>query len=180
MPRRLSSDSTSFPLVGVVRRARRIARVSQRRMATEARLSASYVARVETGELRPSLEALERLLEVAGLRLVAVDREGHRVEPMGDIGGIHDSVGRRFPTHLDLILDPRPGEWWGDRYGLARPPETFHIDDELRQVQRLYSRWVTRPKRYRGEPPPISPDWLLRIRELSRRRGPSRPADGKA
>jgi hypothetical protein len=43
-------------------------------------------------------------------------------------GGPASSAERRYPAHLDTVLDPAPGEWWGDRYGLARPPETSVLE----------------------------------------------------
>ena len=44
---------------------------------------------------------------------------------MRDWEDTRDGAERRYPSHLDTILDPEPGEWWADIYGLARPPETF-------------------------------------------------------
>jgi predicted transcriptional regulator len=36
------------------------------------------VARIETGEIAPSLEVMQRILDAAGLSLVVVDRDGRR------------------------------------------------------------------------------------------------------
>ncbi|SCE84004.1 Transcriptional regulator, contains XRE-family HTH domain [Micromonospora purpureochromogenes] len=115
-----------FPIAGLVRKARRIAGLGQRQMARFARVAPSTVGRVETGEMTPSLAVLERLLGAAGLYLAVVDPDGRVIQPMADWDDTRDGAGRRYPSHLDTILDPEPGEWWGDIYGLARPPETFH------------------------------------------------------
>src|SRR5690606_4407178 len=80
------------------------------------------------------------------------------VQPMRDVADIHDGGDRRYPAHLDTILDPRPGEWWADKYGLARPPETFYRDRQRRDALRALSRWEVRVKLYRGVPPPPDPD----------------------
>src|SRR5262245_36462915 len=71
-----------FPIPGLVRRARRIADVSQREMAAGAGVSPSTVGRVEAGRLVPSLAILQRLLACAELELVVVDRGGRVVQPM--------------------------------------------------------------------------------------------------
>mgnify|MGYP002620543377 FL=1 len=147
-----------YPAGGLVRRARRIADLSQRELARRAGLAPSTVARIETGEVMPSLEVMQRILDTAGLSLVVVDRDGHVIQPMRDVADIHDGADRRYPAHLDTILDPRPGEWWGDQYGLARPPETFYRDRRRRDARRALSQWEVRAKQYRGLPPPPDPD----------------------
>lgn len=59
-----------FPVSGLVRRARRINDMSQRQMATMARVSASTVGKVESGAMVASVDVLQRLLGTAGLCLV--------------------------------------------------------------------------------------------------------------
>jgi transcriptional regulator with XRE-family HTH domain len=130
-----------FPFSGLIRRARRIADMSQRELALAARVSRSAVGKAEAGTLVPSVALLQRILGVAGLWLVVVDAKGRVVQPMEDWRDTFDYAGRRYPSHLDTILDPRPGEWWGDRYGLMRPPETFRRDRAFRDEQRARSRW---------------------------------------
>jgi hypothetical protein len=77
-----------------------------------------------------------------------------------------DGAERRYPAHLDTILDPKYGEWWGDVYGLVRPPETFHRDRARRDAQRRRSQWEVRVAKHRGEPPPPpSEEWLWRGRQ---------------
>jgi transcriptional regulator with XRE-family HTH domain len=143
-----------YPISGLLRRARRIAQLSQRELARRAGLSASTVTRVESGAIVPTLAAFERMLAVAGLRLVVVDDEGHVVTPMREIPDTRNGGGSRYPSHLDVILDPKPGEWWGDRYGLARPPETFHRDHDRRKAIQRRSAWEVRANRGYAPPDP--------------------------
>jgi len=145
-----------FPLIGLVRAARRRADLSQRKLAVGAGVSPSTVSRIEAGTLAPSIALLRRLLGVADIDLVAVDRHGRVLQPLQVWADTRDGAERRYPAHLDTVLDPRPGEWWGDRFGLARPPETFYRDRALRDAQRARSRWEVRVAQCRGQPePPI-------------------------
>ncbi|MBQ1049989.1 helix-turn-helix transcriptional regulator [Micromonospora sp. C51] len=146
-----------FPIAGLVRRARRIVGLSQLRMARFAKVAPSTVARVEAGSLTPSLAVLERLLGAAGLYLVAVDQEGRVVLPMEVWDDTRDGADRRYPAHLNTILDPEPGEWWADIYGLARPPETYHRSRADREARRRRSQWEVRVAKYRNVPPPPDP-----------------------
>ncbi|MEU0549413.1 helix-turn-helix transcriptional regulator [Micromonospora sp. NPDC005979] len=143
-----------FPITGLVRRARRIKGLGQRQMARFAKVAPSTVGKVEAGSLTPSLAVLERLLGAAGLYLVVVDQEGRVIQPMADRDDVHDGAGRRYPAHLDTILDPQPGEWWGDIYGLARPPETYHRSSADREARRRRSQWEVRVAQHRHLPPP--------------------------
>jgi len=97
---------------------------------------------------------VERLLEACGFRLVVVDQQDRKLRPMADSDNTVDGAQRRFPAHLDVILDPLFGEWWGDIYGLARPPETFYRDRRRRDQQRRRSQWEVRVARFRADPPP--------------------------
>jgi hypothetical protein len=90
----------------------------------------------------------------AGFYLIVVDDDGHMLMPMGDRDDIRDGAERRYPSHLDVVLDPRPGDWWADIYGLARPPETFHRDRARRDAQRRRSQWEVRVKQFRTDPEP--------------------------
>lgn len=145
-------EPDDFDLVGLLRTVRRRADLSQRELARQAAVSPSTVNRIEAGALTPSLPVLRRILAVAELDLVPVDRDGRLVRPMLDHrDDLHDGAERRYPSHLDTILDPQYGEWWGDRYGLARPPETFHRDRGRRDAQRRRSQWEARG--HRGPPP---------------------------
>jgi transcriptional regulator with XRE-family HTH domain len=148
-------DSDMVP--GLIRKVRRLADLSQRELATAAGVSRSTVGRVESGTLTPSLETLLRLLGVAGLRLVVTDEDGRVIQPMRVWDDRRDGAERAFPAHLDLILDPRGGEWWADVYGLARPPETFHRNRRYRDARRRRSQWEVRVKQFRHVPPPPDP-----------------------
>jgi transcriptional regulator with XRE-family HTH domain len=117
-----------FPVAGVLRQARRRCRMSQRDVARRAGVSAATVARAESGTVRPSLDVLQRLLDATGLYLVVVDPDGRVIQPLEEFPLARDAASRRYPAHLDLIIDPEYGEWWGDRFGLPRPPQTFHRD----------------------------------------------------
>lgn len=141
-------------LPGLIRQVRRLAVLSQRDLAEEAHLSQSTVARLESGRLLPSLATLLRILAIAGLVLVVTDENGNVVQPLRVWDDTRDGAERMFPAHVDLILDPRPGEWWGDRYGLARPPETFHRERRYRDAKRRRSQWEVRVKQFRHDPPP--------------------------
>jgi transcriptional regulator with XRE-family HTH domain len=143
-----------YPVAGLIRRARRMAEMSQRQMARFAKVAPSTVGKVEAGTLKPSIDVLERLLGAAGLHLAVVDQDGRVVLPMEDWDDTRDGAERRYPSHLDTILDPEPGEWWADIYGLARPPETFHRSREMRDAQRRRSVWEVRVGQNRGVPPP--------------------------
>lgn len=143
---------------GLVRKVRRLADLSQRELAQAAQVSPTTVARVERGALTPSLGMLLRLLAAARLVLVVADEQGRVIQPMRTWDDTRDGAGRRFPAHLDLILDPRGGDWWADIYGLARPPETFHRDRRWRDARRRRSQWEVRVKQLRSAPEPPDPD----------------------
>jgi transcriptional regulator with XRE-family HTH domain len=143
-----------FPVSGLMRAARRRADLSQRQLAVKSATCHTTVAKVESGEKMPSLAMMERLLDACGFRLVVVDQNNRRLRPMIDSDNTLDGADRRFPAHLDVILDPEPGEWWADSYGLARPPETFYRNRRVRDQQRRRSQWEVRVKKYRNVPPP--------------------------
>ncbi len=167
----MQGEDAGFPIGGLVRRVRRLADRSQRELAVAARVSQGTVSRIEAGTLVPSVEVLVRILGVAGLRLVAVDGAGRVVRPMGDWDDTRDGAERRYPSHLDMILDPEQGEWWADVYGLARPPETFHRDRLLRDLMRRRSQWEVRVAQNRYAPPPPDPEveWRRLQVRISRR-----------
>ena len=129
-----------YPLTGIIRQVRRRADFSQRELARWAHLSPSAVGAIESGRLTPSVPTLQRLLNAANCQLVIVDANGRLVVPLMVWDGVADLAGRRFPAHLDTILDPEQGEWWADGYGLVRPPETFRRSRAARDWQRRQSR----------------------------------------
>lgn len=146
-----------FPASGIIRAVRRRADASQRELARFARVHPSTVGRIEAGSLTPSLAMLSRIVGTAGFRLVVVDEAGTVLKPMRDRADLRDGAERRYPSHLDVVTDPEPGEWWADRYGLARPPETFYRDRAVRDALRRRSQWEVRVAKYRNVPPPADP-----------------------
>ncbi|HEY7222917.1 MAG TPA: helix-turn-helix transcriptional regulator [Micromonosporaceae bacterium] len=120
-----------YPVAGLVRRARQIAGLSQRELARRAGISPSTVGKVEAGTIMPTLPALQRMLDVAELLLVVVDRDGRVVVPADD--GLRDLGGRHYPAHLEVLRDPVHPDWWYDRYGPywmgeQRPAATYHLN----------------------------------------------------
>nr|WTA67281.1 helix-turn-helix domain-containing protein [Micromonospora sp. NBC_00855] len=151
----LSTPSdTPWPVVGIVRAVRRHADLSQRELARWAGVHHATIGRIEAGRTVPSIDLLRRIVGVVGCRLAVVDEFGRVLRPMRDWEDTRDGAGRRYPSHLDTILDPEPGEWWADIYGLARPPETFYRNREVRDAMRRRSQWEVRVARHRGDPPP--------------------------
>jgi transcriptional regulator with XRE-family HTH domain len=102
--------------------------MSQRELAARAKVAPSTVAKIEKGTITPGLRLFEAVLDAAGLFLVVADPDGNVLQPLEEFPLAVDNAGRRYPAHLDLIIEPEPSEWWAGRYGLARPPETFHRD----------------------------------------------------
>jgi transcriptional regulator with XRE-family HTH domain len=154
---RMTPPLPPLTIPGYVRQARRRADMSQRELARAAGIHASTVGRIEAGELTPSLRIFRKILGIGGMMLAVVDTLGRVVPPMQDWVSARDGAERRYPSHLDTILDPLPGEWWGDTYGLARPPETFYRDRRRRDAQRKRSQWEVRVAQYRHEPMPPLP-----------------------
>ncbi|MEV6517084.1 helix-turn-helix transcriptional regulator [Micromonospora chalcea] len=146
-----------FPAPGIIRAVRRRADASQRELARFARVHPSTIGRIEAGSLTPSLAMLSRIIGTAGFRLVVVDEAGTVLKPMRDRADLRDGAERRYPSHLDVVTDPEPGEWWADRYGLARPPETFYRDRAVRDALRRRSQWEVRVAKYRNVPSPPDP-----------------------
>jgi hypothetical protein len=97
------------------------------------------------------------MLHAANYQLVVIDSAGHLVIPLEVWDGVTDLAGRRFPPHLDTILDPVYGEWWADIYGLYRPPETFRRSRAYRDYERRLSRWEVRVAQLRRAPMPRPP-----------------------
>ncbi|WKU02599.1 helix-turn-helix transcriptional regulator [Micromonospora sp. HUAS LYJ1] len=143
-----------WPAAGIVRAVRRRADASQRELARWAGVHHGTVGRIEAGALTPSIALLRRIIAAAGFRLAVVDEFGRVLTPMRDRDDIRDGADRRYPSHLDTILDPEPGEWWADVYGLARPPETFYRNRAFRDAMRRRSQWEVRVAKYRNVPPP--------------------------
>ncbi|HEU5008637.1 MAG TPA: helix-turn-helix transcriptional regulator [Jatrophihabitantaceae bacterium] len=164
-----------YALSEIIRRVRRTADLSQRELAKYADVSSSTIGDIEAGSATPSLAVLQRILNAANYQLVVVDASGRLVLPLQVWDEVADLAGRRFPAHLDTIADPVPGDWWGDTYGLARPPETFWRDRKRRDYERQLSRWQVRVAKMRNEPMPQPPfEWPPYWRRPGR---PPRTAD---
>lgn len=150
-----------WPAAGIVRAVRRRADASQRELARWAEVHHGTIGKIEAGTLIPSIALLRRIIAAAGFRLAVVDEFGRVLQPMRDREDTRDGAERRYPSHLDTILDPEAGEWWADIYGLARPPETFHRNRAVRDAMRRRSQWEVRVAKYRGDPPPprVRPNW---------------------
>lgn len=134
------ADDGALPavsLAGMLRRARRVADMSQREMAAAAAIAKSTLGAAEAGARDLPVGALLRVLAVAGLRLALVGEDGAQVPPMSD-EAIRDLGRRRFPAHLD----PRYSDegWWHgpERYSRRQPWYTFDLsrgsrDDDRRR-----------------------------------------------
>jgi transcriptional regulator with XRE-family HTH domain len=172
-----------YPLSGLVRRVRRTADLSQRELAKQAEVAPSAVAAIETGTMTPRIDTLQRILNAAGYRLTVVDSAGRLVIPLVVWDGVCDGAGRRYPAHLDTILDPEYEDWWASIYGLARPPETFRRSRVYRDAQRKRSQWEVRVAKHRFDPPPPWPAQVAgkhaweRAREFDGHPDGSRPDD---
>jgi len=123
---------------GLIRRVRRLARLSQRELAEDLGVSQSAVAKWETGRTAPSARMLARVLEVAGLGLVAVRGNGDRVRPMRVVAA-RDAAGRRYPAHAFVWAEG----WWAP----VGSETTAYIGQILCRSEDLglprvrYSRW---------------------------------------
>lgn len=146
-----------YPLSEIIRRVRRQADFSQRELAKHADVSPATVGTLEKGTGAPSLAVLQRLLHAANYQLVVIDQCGRLVLPLLVWQDTVDGAGRRYPAHLDTILDPELGEWWADGFGLARPPETFRRNRAVRDYERRRSRWEVRVAQQRDQPQPRQP-----------------------
>jgi HTH-type transcriptional regulator/antitoxin HipB len=97
----------SFDAAGYLRRARRLADLSQRQLADRLGVSRATVARMETGQVAVRLDTFVVVLSLAGLRLHVVDQRDEVVEPVpADV--LRDNARRHFPSHLDVTPPDRP------------------------------------------------------------------------
>lgn len=134
---------------GLVRRARRLAKWSQRELAHELGLSQSAVAKWETGRTSPSMRTLSRVLELVGLRLDACRADGRRVRPMRHVAA-RDAAERRYPAHTYVWAEG----WWAP---LGADLTNYHslimLGSQSLGLPRVrYSRWWQAPR------PPTSAD----------------------
>lgn len=120
----------------LLRRVRRLARLSQRDLAELAGISVSVVARIESRAVpNPGVRTVDRLVRAAGFGLdVVVDKDGQNVGvAVHPAEGVRDLSGRRLPAHVEAVavgdyLDNGPVRWWAWPYKwstlpASRPPE---------------------------------------------------------
>jgi transcriptional regulator with XRE-family HTH domain len=116
-----SSDTTNSEFAAGVqlRRARRIARLSQRELAARAQVPLSTLARIESGlTADPRVSTLDALFAAAGCRLTVLSRANHEL-PEHPWESERDYGVRHFPAHLDLWpVNPAYNvfgrvDWWG-------------------------------------------------------------------
>ena len=131
----MTSDRVPFATSGALRRARRLADLSQREMAEVVGLPRSTVGAAEAGARDVAVGVLARVVAVAGLRLALLDGDGSEVPPM-DGGVVRDMGNRYFPAHLDTRRSEE-GWWHGpERYSRREPWYTFDRDRRWRDVRR--------------------------------------------
>jgi HTH-type transcriptional regulator/antitoxin HipB len=123
---------------GYVRRARRLADLSQRDLAAHIGLAQPRVARIEGG--RPvDVATFARILATAGLRIAVVDGSGTEVPPMPD-DVLRDAGRRRQPAHLDVRTAPEfPSPTMVARHREPDPRESWHHRREERDRRRAIS-----------------------------------------
>lgn len=162
-PAEAEGTETGLQVPGLIRRVRRILDLSQRDLAGLLEVDHSLVARWETGRREPRLAVLEKLLQLAGLRLQV--RDGADQEPRVMCGTpVRDRQGRRYPAHLDVFgfsgypTRPQPRGWAGQRcaprryqrdqyrHAKGEPPAGDH-PTESQLGQALHAAWLARDRR---------------------------------
>lgn len=139
--------TVTFDAAGYVRRARRLADLSQRDLAERLDVAQGLVARVETGG-SVSVSLFARTLALADLRMIVVDGNGDVVDAM-PAEGFRSRAGSRLPAHLDVhaaperfttkqllrAADPAPRSVWyhrrADRDALRRASDTGPGTEQL-------------------------------------------------
>lgn len=147
-------------------RARRLADLSQRDLATRVGTSQSALGRMEQGRSRISMGTFTGILRQAGLRLAVVDSEGCEVRPV-PTDTVRDNQGRRFPAHLDVAPpDEVPKDrWTRPRYDRPEARGWYHLRDARDEVAE------SSPVRERPDDHPTNAE-LRRRRRLMRGRQP--------
>jgi HTH-type transcriptional regulator/antitoxin HipB len=128
----LDLDLASADAVGrLVARARRVADLSQRDLASRLGVSHTTIGRVESGAGFPSLPLLHGILAAAGLRLRVIGGDDAAVAPI-PATTVRDNAGRRFPAHLDVAPPDEVPTWVNQwpRYDRQRPPAWHHHREE--------------------------------------------------
>ncbi|HET8926836.1 MAG TPA: helix-turn-helix transcriptional regulator [Microbacterium sp.] len=148
-------------VAGLVRRARRVADLSQRELAARVGVAQSHISNVEGGR-SPDVATFLQILDLAGLRITVIDQNGDEVAPMPD-DVLRDRVGRRMPAHLDVYAAPERVPYrmllrGGDLF----PDAWFHHRADRDRMRARYGRSAT------DEQPTVS----SRARVRARRRYP--------
>jgi transcriptional regulator with XRE-family HTH domain len=114
-----STNRSGFAAGVQLRRARRIARLSQRELAARAQIPLSTLARIEAGVTSdPRVSTLAALFAAAGCRLTVFSRANQEL-PEHPWESERDYGVRHFPAHLDLWPVNQPYnvfgrvDWWG-------------------------------------------------------------------
>jgi transcriptional regulator with XRE-family HTH domain len=111
--RAMGQGTESFDVGGLLRRARRIADMSQRELAKASGVPAATIARLESRPIRPNIGTLEKLFAATGHRLVVRDEAGTELRGY-DGGDLRDRAFRRYAAHLDVRpVGPKGEGWWG-------------------------------------------------------------------
>lgn len=104
-----------FDVAGLIRRARREARLSQREMASMIGVSQSTIARAETGDAVVTVPVLLAALAVGGIDLIACGADGEVLTMRSD--ALRDRGGRSLPAHLHCRVasefEDLPSHWRG-------------------------------------------------------------------
>jgi HTH-type transcriptional regulator/antitoxin HipB len=144
-PGRLPAIVTNFDAPALLRRARRLADLSQRDLATRAGVSPSTVAKAELGA-GTSFAMLLRLFAAAGMQLVVQDQDGAALAPMRT-DCLRDRNSRRYPAHLDPAPFDRYEPPWLDRannmnrlcrYDRPKPVAVYELRPERDWRRRRY------------------------------------------
>jgi transcriptional regulator with XRE-family HTH domain len=135
MDRAVAASGWVPDLSGYVRRARRLADLSQRELSTLIGVDQAQVARIEGGR-GLDVATFARILAAAGLRLAVLDASGAEVRPMPqDV--MRDRAGRRQPAHLDVLAAPDlPTPEMLARHREPEPRESWHRRREARDRRR--------------------------------------------
>lgn len=168
-PGRIPAIVTDFDAPALLRRARRIADLSQRDLAARAGVSPSTVAKAELGA-GASFAMMLRLFAAAGIQLVARDQDGAAITPMRT-DPLRDHNGRRYPAHLDPAPLNRSDLPWLDR--LNKLNRICRYDRP--QPVAVYEMRPTRDWRRRRYFEPFDHPGRESLRPLRRIRPPSPP-----
>jgi transcriptional regulator with XRE-family HTH domain len=135
---RIRSGAIVFDASGLLRRARRLADLSQREMAVRAGTGVATVGRAECGGA-VSLRMFAHLVRAAGFELVVVNALGEPLDPMRS-DAVRDHGGRHYPAHLD----PASTSVSRRVAGLARDRPIPRLSFNRREYRDAERRWQRR------------------------------------